>query len=103
MPHHNIISDKQWVQKAWGESVTEDVWKLFKACGILVKPDGIEDSEICCLKSSGVAEDATSLVTQCTAVLHPEEDLEDDTDSFANVEEDKSELETNEAVIDNED
>ena len=44
------------------------VRKSFKVCGISVRPDGIEDSEIHCLKSGQVA-DAASLIVQQIAAL----------------------------------
>ena len=69
------------------------VRKSFKVCGISVMPDGIEDSEIHCLKSGWVA-DAASLIVQQIVTLQAQEDMDDDCYPFADVEEDVSELET---------
>ena len=83
--------------------MTEDVVrKSFKACGISVSPDWTKDNEIHCLQSSKVTEDAASLIVQQTAELKAQEDVDNDCDPFADEEEDDSDLEINEVVIDNE-
>ena len=71
---------------------------------ISVRSDGTEDNEIIhCLKSGGVAEDAASLIVQQTAALQAREDVDDNCDPFADIEEDDSELETNEVAVDDKD
>ena len=61
---------------------------------------GMEDKEIHCLKEGGVAVDARESIQRDTATLAPAMDTElEETDPFADVEEDENELEENELVL----
>ena len=75
----------EWVNKAW-ESVSADVVNnSFLSCGISVKTDGSEDSQIHCIKEGGIAEAAKDEITR-TKMLSPqqvEESEDDQGDPFA--------------------
>ena len=80
---------------------SEDVvHKSFKTCGISVRTDGSEDSEIHCLRSGVLPEEAADELAQQTAVLVAAED--EDVDPFADLEDEEEELEMNEVVIEEE-
>ena len=75
------------------------IQKSFHACGISVYTDGTEDEEIHCLKEGGVAADARESIWRDTTTLATATDSElEESDPFADVEEDKDELEENELV-----
>ena len=62
--------------------------------------DGTEDEEIHCLKEDGVAADARESIRRDTATLATATDTElEESDPFADVEEDEDELEENELVL----
>ena len=87
----------QWVKLAW-EAVSKDIiHKSFRMCGITVKPDGSEDSEISFLKEEEVARDTRCEIELRTAALEQGEQV-DSGDPFAN-EENEDELEENEIVV----
>ena len=86
----------RWVKEAWNSVTTEVVIKLFRVCGISVKTDGSEDSEIHCIKEGQVAAEALPTVAKKTASLF-EDSLDDDHDPF-----DRSDLEEDEELADNE-
>jgi hypothetical protein len=76
-----------WVRQAWDSVPVDVIIHSFKVCGISVKPDGSEDSEIHVLKQDGVASEAANEVfrltremTTCNAVqvdeAHEDKDLE---------------------------
>ena len=88
----------QWVKECWEALSAEIVQKSFRACGISVNTDGTEDEEIHCLKEGGVAADAMEEIRRETATLHTAE-LDDESDPFADIEEDEDELEQNELVL----
>ena len=86
----------QWVRKAW-EFVTEKVVrKSFKTCGISVRTNGSEDSEMHCLRSGVLPEEAADKLVQQTAALVAEDEH---VDTFADLEDDEEEPETNEVVV----
>ena len=70
-------------------------------CGIWACVDGAEDTSIYCLKSGGVASEALPTITKNTATLLSETQRQDnnDRDSFADVNDDEEELETNELLV----
>ena len=61
--------------------------------------DGTEDGEIHCLKEGGVAADARKTIESEPAALATATDLLEESDPFADVEEDEEELEENELVL----
>jgi len=64
-----------------------------------VNADGMEDKEIHCLKRGGVAADTRESIQRDTTTLTTATDTElEESDPFADVEEDKDELEENEFV-----
>ena len=72
----------QWVKPAW-KAVSEDIIrKSFTVCGITVKPDGSEDSEISCLKEEGVARDEQAEIELRTVAFERGEQV-DSGDPFA--------------------
>ena len=90
----------QWVEECWEVLPAEIVQKSFHACGISVNTDRTEDEEIHCLKEGGVAADARESIRRDTATLATAMDTElEESDPFADVEEDEDELEENELVL----
>ena len=68
--------------------------------GISACVDGTEDASIHCLKSGGVASEALPTITENTATLLSEaQRQDDDRDPFADLDNDKEELETNELLV----
>ena len=61
--------------------------------------DGTEDGEIHCLKEEGVDTDARKTIERDTAALATATDSLEESDPFADVEEDEEELEENELVL----
>ena len=88
----------QWVKECWEALPTEIVKKSFRECGISVHTDGTEDGEIHCLKEGEVAADARKTIERDTAALATATDSLEESDPFADVEEDEEELE-NELVL----
>ena len=86
------------MKECWEALPTETVKKSFRACGISVHTDGTEDGEIHCLKEGGVAADARKTIERDTAALVTATDSLEESDPFADVEEDEEELE-NELVL----
>ena len=89
----------QWVRECWEALPTKLIQKSFRACGISVDIDGVNDSEIHCLEDSGVAAAARETVTSATARLLSGADEEDEEDPFVELEEDEDELSENEIVM----
>ena len=87
------------MKECWEALPTETVKKSFRACGISVHTDGTEDGEIHCLKEGGVAADARKTIERDTAALATVTDSLEESDPFADVEEDEEELEENELVL----
>ena len=54
----------QWVKECWEALSAEIVQKPFRACGISVNTDRVEDDEIHCLKEGEVAADARETILQ---------------------------------------
>lgn len=92
----------RWVKKAWEQVSREVIVKSFQVCGVSVSIDGKEDEEIHCLKNNGIATGARAEISEKTRHLHEPEDVDSDTDPFANldIDEDDEELGMNECVID---
>ena len=89
----------QWVKQAW-ESVTTEVVKSFRTCGISVSVDGSEDHKIHCLKDGSVAADARPAISEATSELASKNEISSDIeDPFASADEDEGELEQNELVL----
>ncbi len=86
------------MKDAW-TSVTSEIVTV---CGISVKTDGTEDTEIHCMKENEVAFDAREGIKKGTeALLQPQiVDNDEEGDPFADLEEDDTELENNEVVLD---
>ena len=73
------------------------ITRLFLVCGISACVDGTEDASIHWLKSGGVASEALPTITENTATLLSEAQRqdEDDSDPFADLDDDEEELEAN--------
>ena len=86
----------RWVKETWNSVTTEVVIKSFRVCGIFVKTDGSEDSEIHCIKEGQVAAEASPTIAEKTASLF-KDSLDDDRDPFdeSDLEEDEEELADN--------
>ena len=70
-------------------------------CGISACVDGTEDASIHCLKSGGVASEALPTITENIAtILSEAQRQDDDRDPFADLNDDKEELETNKLLVD---
>lgn len=74
----------------------------FKSCGISVNEDGSEDGLIHCIKAGEVAEEAGEQITREIKELMSPSSVDDagegDDDPFADIEEDRDQLEENEVV-----
>ena len=69
-------------------------------CGISACVDGTEDASIHCLKSGGVASEALPTITENIAtILSEAQRQDDDRDPFADLNDDKEELETNKLLV----
>ena len=79
------------------------MWLLFESgyySGAAFIKLGTEDEEIHCLKEGGVAADARESIQRDTATLASVTDTElEESDPFADVEEDENELEESELVL----
>ena len=81
-----------WVKECWEVVLVEIVQKCFCVCRISMNTYGMKNEEIHWLKEGGVAADAREAICRETAMLDPTE-LEE-SDPFADVEEDEEELQT---------
>lgn len=95
----------QWVKDAWESVTCEIVTRSFIACGISVKTDGTDDTEIHCMKKDEVAFGAREGIKKGTeALLQPQLIDNEEGDPFADLafedDEDENELENNEVVLD---
>ena len=86
------------MKECWEALPAEIVHKSFCACEFSENTDGTEDDEIHCLKEGEVAVDAKETIHTETATLDAAYEAEE-SDPFADIEEDKDELE-NELVLD---
>ena len=93
------------MKEAWESIPSEIIKQSFIVCGISVKTDGTEDTEIHCMKANEVAFGARDGVKKgMEALLQPQPVGDEEGDPFADLdceeEEDESELENNEVVLD---
>ena len=81
---------------------TDIITRSFLMCGISACVDGTEDASNHCLKSGGVAASkALPTITENAATFLSEAQRQDDDDraSFADLDDDEEELETNEPLV----
>ena len=88
----------EWVRECWEELPSKIIKKSFRACGISVEVDKVE--EIHYLKPGGVAADARETINTETANFLAGVSEDDGKDPFTRLEEDDDELEENETVLD---
>ena len=76
------------MKECWEALPRETVKKYFRSCGNSVHTDSTEDGEIHCLKEGEVATDARKTIERDTAALATATDSLEESDPFADVEDD---------------
>ena len=79
----------EWVKEAWKRLPADLIKSSFRSCGVTVSVDGVEDDIITCMKEGKLAAPAKPLILTKTQQLLNEE--EDDSDPFADLDEDEPE------------
>ena len=77
------------------------ITRSFLMCGISACVDGTEDASIHCLKSGGIVSEALRTITENTTTLlfEAQRQNDDGRDRFADLDDDKEQLETNELLV----